>query len=914
MAESGLDAILDKVSYSDLESYKPSKFAIEFVEFIKLVNGGKPENKTPVFHYKLIDSMVHNVNTLAVCFRGSAKSTFFEYFILYLAVFGKIVGFSDIQLGMYVSDTMENGVKNMRNNLEFRYNHSDFLRTYIPKVKFTDPEWEFTNVEGHELTFRGFGISTGVRGFKKYGIRPQVACHKKGTIITTEYGTHKVEDYPGIVFPINRCYGLDISIYGLTDIETVTHDHKYLCKTITSTRKKEHISNGKTRSSTIQTISDLHWIEAKDLKFRKKTGNHRYESDYIAKKIDYSVFCVKPILYPKCNIIERDDNGRILSIKYDNCYKICMPMLCDSFWWIYGMWLANGHQTYNCFCFTLPSSSNKKDIVETLYMKAAECGIKIGKHVVDVRGYFQFSINSRAISRWLREYHTGNAIKNMPEWVLHLDFGKQKEILLGYIAGDGYIDYKNNQIRINSVNLNVLKQLGVIAERLGLPYHIRNTKREGIESFPDGQVCNVRRQWEIRFRDNVREILGFDIDGNPRDTKECFIDDGYIFRKFKNSIPTDDPCEFVPINTPSHTYQTDFGVSHNCLDDLMSDRNADSRAVTEDIENVIYKAIRQAMHPTKRRVMWAGTPFNMKDPLYRAAGSSSWYTVAFPICERWPCERDEFVGAWEDRFNYDFVKNEYDLLKANGKVDAFNQELMLRILSDDDRLLHEQDIVWKNRADMLSGIQSCNVYITTDFATSETEKSDFSVISVWALDADGVFNWVDGIVVRQNMAKNIDDLFRLVEIYHPLSVGVEISGQQKGFINWIRREMNIRNKYFNLATDKTSGEEGLRPNTSKLTRFNIALPLFKQRKIAFPGDLRESPAMVEFMEELMSVTAGGFKSAHDDCADTISQIPLIEYFVPGRNVNPEPVKSKYERNVYYFTASESYGSGSPYIV
>ena len=31
-------------------------------------------------------------------------------------------------------------------------------------------------------------------------------------------------------------------------------------------------------------------------------------------------------------------------------------------------------------------------------------------------------------------------------------------------------------------------------------------------------------------------------------------------------------------------------------------------------------------------------------------------------------------------------------------------------------------------------IEQYNIYMTTDFATSETEKSDFSVISVWALD------------------------------------------------------------------------------------------------------------------------------------------------------------------------------------
>jgi len=46
---------LNDIDYSLDASYVPSEFALEFVSFIKLVNGERgEENKTPVIHYKML--------------------------------------------------------------------------------------------------------------------------------------------------------------------------------------------------------------------------------------------------------------------------------------------------------------------------------------------------------------------------------------------------------------------------------------------------------------------------------------------------------------------------------------------------------------------------------------------------------------------------------------------------------------------------------------------------------------------------------------------------------------------------------------------------------------------------------------------------------------------------------------------
>lgn len=491
-----VESYLENINYHDYSTYVPSTFALEFMLFIKQVNGSQQEeHASPVLHMMMLDQLItDSANVANLCSRGLAKTTIMgEYLFLYLAVYGELPNFGTINLALYVSDSIENGVKNMRKNLEYRRENSDFLQKMIPEAKFTDVRWEFTNVEGKKFIVKGYGAQTGVRGAKEMGQRPSLAV----------------------------------------------------------------------------------------------------------------------------------------------------------------------------------------------------------------------------------------------------------------------------------------------------------------------------------------------------------------------------------------------------LDDLVSDEDARSATVIASIEDTVYKAVSFALHPTKQKTIWSGTPFNSRDPLYKAVESGAWVVNVFPVCERFPCTREEFRGGWPERFSYDYVKEKYDVGVKTGKVDTFNQELMLRIMSDEDRLILSQDIQWYRRHGVLGNKENFNFYITTDFATSDTGSSDFSVISVWAYNSNGDWFWVDGICKRQQMKENIDDLFRMVGNYRPESVGIEISGQQKGFISWIQGEMQTRNLYFNLAKDKGSNQLGIRPVTDKLQRFRTMEPLFKMGKMYFPNELRDSPILQEFMQEISQASFTGFKSKHDDCIDTISMLSSMSPWKPS---------------------------------
>lgn len=320
------------------------------------------------------------------------------------------------------------------------------------------------------------------------------------------------------------------------------------------------------------------------------------------------------------------------------------------------------------------------------------------------------------------------------------------------------------------------------------------------------------------------------------------------------------------------------------LDDLVSDEDSKSKVSMEAIKDTVYKGVNHALDPTKRKVIFNGTPFNKDDILIEAVESGAWDVNVYPVCERFPCRESEFRGAWEDRFTYSYVKQQYDIAVKTGKVAGFNQELMLRLTSEAERLIQDADIRWYDHVQLMhpNNRHNFNYYITTDFATSGKQTADYSVISVWAYNAQGDWFWVDGICERQTIDKSFNDLFRLVQEYKPQAVGVEVSGQQQAYIKLLQAEMMTRNIWFNFASSEKSGEPGIRPIVDKLSRLNLVVPWFKAGKMYFPSQMKESRILGICMGQIALATKTGLKGK-DDFLDTISQLGYLTPWKPSES-------------------------------
>jgi len=124
-----------------------------------------------------------------------------------------------------------------------------------------------------------------------------------------------------------------------------------------------------------------------------------------------------------------------------------------------------------------------------------------------------------------------------------------------------------------------------------------------------------------------------------------------------------------------------------------------------------------------------------------------------------------------------------------------------------------------------------------------------------------------------------------------------------------------RNIYFTLASERGSNEVGLRrsSDTSKLVAFNTVVPLFKARKVFFPTEYKTDPRIVEFINELSLASLGGFKSKHDDCIDTASQLSKLQPWKPSEEA--PLVESGHQKGMWEIDVEEDVADRmSSYIV
>lgn len=340
-------------------------------------------------------------------------------------------------------------------------------------------------------------------------------------------------------------------------------------------------------------------------------------------------------------------------------------------------------------------------------------------------------------------------------------------------------------------------------------------------------------------------------------------------------------------------------------DDVLHNDSATSEAIRNTVDTNWFASALPALAP-KHKIVYIGTPISEDDLLHKLKNSGVYSVVEFPLCEKFPVPEEEYESIWPDRFDYEYTSKIYKQYESSGKTQLFYQEYMLSVVDLTTLLVEEEDVNWFDRSHLIKAKENYNFYISTDFATSTKKSADYSTIGVWAISSNGGWFLVDGQCVRQTMQENINDLFRYVHKWKPMSVGIESSGQQGGFISILQDMMMQKNIWFDIAKKRGSKEFGIRPNKDKVHRFVTGVqPKFKQGKVWFPKpdllnpalDLRLLGLLDELVDELSKFTmAGGVKALkHDDAIDLLNQLSEMDVYEPTEGSSDE-LKTEVDEN------------------
>lgn len=844
-AKRTVDEWLDLVDYGSLNSghYLPGTFALKFMNFIKLVNGEEGEqNKTPVVHLAMLDQIAGKKERIAnLCARGMAKTTLmFEYLWFYVAVFGEIDGFGRIDGMIYVSDSMDNGVKSARQNIEFRYWNSEFLQKMLPEehIKFTDKYLEAKNTAGQKTGCKMFGA-------KALSLDSKLYLASGGT---TTIGDCQVGDV---------IMGADGKPTTITRKSEVFHKPMYELRLQDGRKLKvseDHLNQVHVKKFLSAKTFSKFTLEEKTLTTQELLAQPLFAEDPKGS--------MRPLLWVENNKpMEWADNQDILIDPYT-----------------VGVLLGDGSMNSKA-AGQVPVVLTAHEDDWPIYEQQIPYGL--GKAWRDPRNTSTISRTVKGINTFVSMHglSSHDSEKRVPSAFLYASVAQRLAILQGLMDTDGTCS-KDGKSSFCSASRGLVEDVMWLVRSLG--GEARWIDKGNERAFQ----CSVRLDMPL-----FRIPRKLERQRPPRNDKMAIVSITQI---------DDEPSQCIAVDNDERQFVAeDFFRTHNTglrgtkifgkrpvlavLDDLVSDDDSKSKVAMQAIKDTIYKGVDYALDPMRRKIVFNGTPFNKDDILYEAVESGAWHVNVWPICERFPCSKEDFRGAWDDRFTYEFVAEQYRISVLTGKIAAFNQELMLRISSEEERLVQDSEIRWYSRQSLLRNKGKFNFYITTDFATSDRQTADFSVISVWAYNANGDWFWVDGVCERQTMDKSMDALFRLASEYRPQQVGVEVTGQQGAFIKWIQQEMMNRNIWFNFAQE--NGRPGVRPNTNKLSRFNIVVPLFKAGKIYFPEELKTSRTVGEFMSQIQLATINGLKGK-DDCLDTISMLMNLTPWKPSEDSVP----------------------------
>lgn len=347
--------------------------------------------------------------------------------------------------------------------------------------------------------------------------------------------------------------------------------------------------------------------------------------------------------------------------------------------------------------------------------------------------------------------------------------------------------------------------------------------------------------------------------------------------------------EGVVTDTGSMLHLRSFGsmirglhVGYAGTDDFLTKSALYSSEQRSKFHEVFYAEIKNIVEPGGYNIV-SGTPFHVddlygdlkKDPMFKVFE----YPGIFP---------DGRLLA-PDRFSFRYLM---DMKKSLGSI-VFSREILVTPVSDGSSLFPweflNKSLIGMENVRLVNNIESFpikmkKVVVGCDFARSATIGADFTVYTVWGVDANDIYYLLH--VWRKRGASTNDQVNKMVELDHsfrPNRIVCESNGFQS-MIAEMARKRGLKNveDFKTVAGNKKSDYEGL-PSLSAF---------FERGEIKVPGSQEEDTTnlVMQVLSEFNNIGYNedkGTLEATSDKDDCVMSSWIALYYLIEKKVSPQ---------------------------